>query len=123
MQSAVWLSSIFGPLLFILGLWMLAYGENLSKVFTSMKNTPSAFYISSVINLLLGLVIISHHNVWMWNATFFLTLLGWVFLIRGIMGLYIPQLMFKMMSNSFMKIMGIIPLIWGVILCWVAFFM
>ena len=125
MQNAVWLSSIFGPLLVILGLWMLAYGDNVVKVMASFKSTPSAFYLNGVVNLLIGLTIISQYNVWMWNVSVFLTLLGWGNLIRGILVFFIPQLLIKhtMTSHSFIKGVGIVPLVWGLILCWVAFFM
>ena len=125
MQNAVWLSSIFGPMLVILGLWMLAYGDNVVKVMASFKSTPSAFYLSGLVNLLVGLTIISQYNVWMWNVSVFLTLLGWGQLIRGILVFFIPQLLIKhtMTNHSFMKGVGIVPLVWGLILCWVAFFM
>lgn len=123
-MSAVMIAQVFGPLLGILGLWMLLYGENVVKIMTSMKNTPSVHYLASVYNLLIGLFIISSYNIWSWDMLFFVTLLGWVLFIRAVFGLFVPQLMVRLfMSNvSWMKSMGIIPFVWGLILIWAGFY-
>lgn len=121
----MWLASIFGPFMTIVGLWMLLYVDNLMKVWTAIKNSPAAFYYGSAANFLIGLTILSQYDMWSWDAFVLVTLLGWVMVIRGIMGLFLPQLLLKiMMSNpSFTKVMGVIPLIWGLALCWLAYFM
>jgi uncharacterized protein YjeT (DUF2065 family) len=123
MQNALWLASIFGPFLVITGLWMLLYSENLIKIVTSVKNTPACFYLMGVINLLIGLTIISQYNIWNWDAAFLVTLLGWVLILRGILSLFVPQLLLKMTmnNNKTIKLIGIIPFIWGIALCWFAF--
>lgn len=121
----MWLASIFGPFLTIMGLWMLLYSENLMKVWNALKSAPASFYYGAVANLLIGLTILSQYDVWTADAYVFVTLLGWVALIRGVMGLFVPQLLIQMTmgSKGRQKVMGFIPLIWGLILCWVAFFM
>jgi uncharacterized protein YjeT (DUF2065 family) len=123
MQNALWLASIFGPFLVITGLWMLLYSENLIKIVTSVKNTPACFYLMGVINLLICLTIISQYNIWNWDAAFLVTLLGWVLILRGILSLFVPQLLLKMTmnNNKTIKLIGIIPFIWGIALCWFAF--
>jgi len=125
MDSALMVASIFGPLLGIVGLWMLLYGDNVVKITTSMKNSPAAQYASAFINLLLGLFIINAYNVWDWNVFFFVTLLGWTMFIRGVLGLFMPQLIVQwfMTKSSWMKTMGIIPFVWGLILTWLGYYM
>jgi len=125
MQNALWLASIFGPLLAIVGLWMLLYHDNMMKVCNSAKSTPAIFYMSGWLNLLIGLVIVSQYNVWSMSLAFLVTLLGWVMIIRGILALFIPQLLMQltMGKNSWCKVMGIIPFVWGLLLCWFAFYM
>jgi hypothetical protein len=124
-NAAMWLASIFGPLLVILGLWMLLYSDNLVKVMGGIKHSPSIFYYSSVFNLLVGFTILSQYDLWGWNALVLVTLLGWFMVIRGIMGLFVPQLLNDLLmgNQNFTRVCGIIPLIWGLVLCWVGFFM
>ena len=120
----MWLAAVFGPLLTIIGLWMLLYSENLIKVMSSIKNTPGCFFMMGTINMLIGLVIVNMYNVWIWHPAVLVSLLGWVFLIRGILVLYIPQLIIKytMTNHMVMRAVGLIPLIWGLALWWFAFF-
>lgn len=124
METGIWLAKVFGPYLAIIGLWMLLYGENFVKIMTSIRNSPSGVYFSAVINMLVGLVIINMFNMWMWDMTFFVTLLGWVLFIRGLLGLFAPHLLHKVFMNNqnFMKVVGIIPFIWGLLLIWAGFY-
>ena len=124
MQNAMWLASIFGPLLMIVGIWMLFYHDSMVKVCTSFKNTPALVYFSGVINILIGLTVLNAFNVWMWGLTLLVTLFGWFILVRGIMKLFLPHVFMKWSHDAgWMKVKGIVPLIWGFGLCWLAFWM
>ncbi len=119
------LAKVFGPFMGILGLWMLLYGDNVVKIMTATKSSPVALYSSAVFNLLIGLFIICSYNVWQWDIFFFVTLLGWVMFIRALIALFIPQLVVKslMTKTSWMKTMGIVPFVWGLILTWAGYYM
>jgi hypothetical protein len=123
MYGAMWVASVFGPYLVIVGLWMLLYSDNLLKVVNSVKNSPSCFYLWGTLNLLFGLTILNIYGRWTFELAFLVTLLGWVLLARGILSLFMPQLIVSstMTKQSRIKKMGIIPLIWGLLLCWMAF--
>lgn len=121
-NAAIWLASIFGPLLTIKGLWMLLYSDHVTKVFQATKQSPALSYYSSMFCLLVGFGILSHYDLWDWNALLLITLLGWVFIIRGILGLFVPQLLTEIFKGKCVKCFGLIPLIFGLILCWIGFF-
>lgn len=120
MQHAMLVAGIFGPFLFFIGLWMLFYHENMMKVITSMKNTPSAFYLIGAINLFLGLIVINEYNMWSMTSAVLVTLLGWVMMIRGLLCLFVPQAFIKpaLKHPAWAKFKGIIPLVWGILLFW-----
>ncbi len=124
-NAAMWLASIFGPLLVILGLWMVLYSDNLIKAINTIKSSAGLFYYSSVFNLLVGFTILSQYDLWGWNALIFVTLLGWYMVVRGIMGLFVPQLLMDILvgNHHFTRISGLIPLVWGLVLSWIGFFM
>ncbi len=123
MTSALMIARIFGPFLAIIGLWMLLFGAHAAKILSSIKNSPSAQYSSAVINLLLGLTIISSYNRWTPTLMVFVTLLGWVMFIRGVLGLYAPHVISNTVcSTKCAKLIGIIPLIWGLILIWLGYY-
>lgn len=123
MDNAMWLARIFGPYLAILGFWMLIYGDNMNKVCSSIKNTPGIFYLNALINLLVGIAILSEYNMWRWQPAVLVTLLGWAMLVKGFLALFLPQALMKwcMTRESTIKCCGILPFIWGLALCWFAF--
>lgn len=123
LDSSVAIASVFGPYMVIAGLWMLLFSANLMKIWSSLRSTPAAFFLMGAINLLLGLYIINQYNVWTWNKALLVTILGWVFLVRGLLALFLPQVLVKytMTEASLAKVIGLVPFLWGLVLCWVAF--
>lgn len=125
MQNVMWLASVFGPLMVINGLWMLFYHENMTKILTSIKNTPAIFHCNAMVNLLLGLAIVSQFNVWSMTLSIFVTLLGWCLILRGVMALFVPQVLMKVMMGKAanVKTWAVITFVWGLLLCRFAFWM
>ncbi|MBI2810783.1 MAG: hypothetical protein HYX67_08155 [Candidatus Melainabacteria bacterium] len=125
MQNAMMMAAIFGPLLMIKGIWMLFYHGNMVKVCSSMKSTPGLFYVWGVINMIVGLTVINQFSMWTMTLSVLVTLFGWVALLRGVAALFLPQMLVKctMSDPNWMKVKGIIPLVWGFGMCWFAFWM
>lgn len=118
--SAIMIAKVMGPFLIILGIWFLFCKEFLSQLVVSGRGV---LYLGGVINVLLGLIIITSYNVWNWNIFIFVTLLGWAALLRGLYMLFTPDNFMdtKQVGGFFLKIYGILPLIWGIILTWIAY--
>lgn len=123
-NAAMWLASIFGPYLLILGLWMLLYCDQYSKVVSGFKTSAALLYLNSIFNLLIGFTVLSQYDVWGWNLMALVTLLGWVMVVRGVMGLFVPHVLINMMTkkHSCCKVMGLIPVVWGALLSYIGFF-
>lgn len=125
MHTAQWMSSVFGPFLVILGLWVLFYSENISKIATSLKGNPSCFYLMAIVKLLIGLSVINTYNVWTMTLPVALTIFGWYMLLRGVMVLFVPQMAMKCWNHHAKnpKAWGFVHFVWGIILCYLAFWM
>ncbi len=121
MQIAHYWAHVFGPFLVILGLWMLLYSDNLSKIITSIKGSPASFHILGLLQLLIGLILVTQCNVWMMDKVVFITLLGWFFVLRGVLSLFFPQLLLRWaIKGKHVKLYGLIPLVWGLLIYWIA---
>lgn len=123
MASSIMLASIFGPLLIITSLWALLYKENVKKVVDSMKKTPALQYFVGVVNVLLGIVLITSFNYWYMSIELLVTLLGWFLLIRGLILMFFPKTLDSMM-RTYMKsslLYSLIGIAWGLALTWFAF--
>jgi hypothetical protein len=123
MYSLMLVSSIFGPYMFIMGLWMLIHRQNCQKIMDSIRKTPAAIYVMGWTSLLLGLFIINQFNEWNFeNITIFVTLLGWAYFVRAIIILFVPQLFLKTEAHEtgWITTGGVLRLIWGVLLIWIS---
>jgi hypothetical protein len=125
MENAMWLASISGPFMTILGLWMLFCTHNLKRTWASIKSSEVAIYFSGVLNLLLGLIILSLYNVWSFNPEVLVTLLGWVVVVRGVLRLFAPEFVIRLTVENYnsLTLMKVALLAWGIALCWVAYIM
>lgn len=124
MDSAVMLAKVFGPFLAIIGLWMLIYGDHLVKIMSAMKNSPPSLYLAAIITLLIGLFIINTYNIWSIDIYVFVTLFGWAMFLRGLLGFFMAPVLVKlfMQKTAWIKVMGIFPFVWGLILIWAGFY-
>lgn len=119
-QIAHYWAHVFAPFLVIVGLWMLLYSDNLMKIMASIKASPACFHILGLLQLLIGLILVTQCNVWKMKGAVLITILGWVFLLRGVLALFFPQVLLKILpKGSWAKFAGVIPLLWGILLYWV----
>jgi len=122
METAMSISGIFGPYLLIMGLWMFIQRKNCVKICDSIRKTPAGIHCMGWSSLLIGLVLINLFNVWESNVLVLITLLGWAYLVRAFVILFVPQVYLKMEmhENTCINLAGIVRIVWGIILCWVA---
>jgi hypothetical protein len=119
MQIAQYWAHVFGPFLSIIGLWMLLYKDNFLKIAASIKASPASFYILGVFQLFIGLILVTQCNIWVINKVILVTILGWFLLLRGIVSLFVPQLLLKLLpKGKKVQWIGLLPLVWGILLYW-----
>lgn len=122
MSAAIGLAGIFGPLLVILGIWSLLFAQHQKKVMDDLKKSPSLFHFSAIINLLIGIIVVSITS-WHGNETFLVPLFGWVQVVRSLIGIFLPKFYlssFDWGRGAYIFISFVI-ILWGLGMCRVAF--
>ncbi|MBP9841422.1 MAG: hypothetical protein KBC64_03235 [Simkaniaceae bacterium] len=123
MMCAAAISSIFGPLLFILGVWSLLIQKDYYKALEEAKKSTAILHMGGFLNLLIGLTIVHVCPNWALDQTIFITILGWVLIVRGLCVFFAPKAilwLFKL-SSGWHLALSFIVILWGLILCRVAF--
>jgi hypothetical protein len=124
MDKSMWIATIFGPYLVIMGVWMLFYADHVVKMGASMKTTPALLYLAAAFNLLVGLFILREYHEWVKSLSVLVTVLGWLMVLRGFFMLFIPGAMMKATTKkrTTAQFAGLVILIGGVLLCWLGYF-
>ena len=53
-------------------------------------NSPALLFVTGLLTLVIGFVLVSFHNVWVMGWTVLITIIGWAALIKGIMIFVFP---------------------------------
>jgi hypothetical protein len=83
-----------GPVLLVMGLGMalglLAEGEAYSSLMKEFIGSRALIFITGVLALVAGLAIVNAHNLWVKDWRVIITILGWLFIVRGLVNLLFP---------------------------------
>lgn len=126
MLTSIVLARFFGLYLAIISIFMLVRSDSVREMLTDFANSKAVMFLTAIITLMLGIILVILHNVWTPNWRVVVTLLAWITLIKGILRLFIPESAVKMMSKftsnkSAYYITAIITLIVGVFLIYQGF--
>ena len=123
MDHILWLARIFGPFYFIIGLWVLTRQDDLQKMANSCRSNPGLFYMGAMLNLLIGLGVLSTYNTWSFGLAVLITIIGWVWVIRGLLAFFAPEKYLSLCDKMDAKRSqwGILWMVVGFLLSWLAF--
>ncbi len=123
MFNPIEISRVFGPLLIIMGVWSLLYQNNVKKVSEAFKKNVAIHYLGALINLIIGLLVIYSSPNWGFHLTVLVTILGWVFFLKGLIFFILPNFFIKIFSQkkSVYMLSGLISIIWGLAFVWFTF--
>lgn len=117
MHHGMWLASVFGPIMFLMGLWMLLRKHEVEKVWSSTKTTPGLLYLGASLNLIIGFAVLTTYREWSMHLLVLVTLFGYVQAIRGLLILFahdwVMKVSSKVMRQSKFQLWGVLPLVWG----------
>lgn len=104
---------------------MLMNVHRIKTMLNEISRTPFLF-MTGILALLMGLLIVVSHNIWVADWRVIITILGWLILVKGIVRLFLPEFAFRMMISFVQNIVvfyvtDIILLGLGIYLSYVGF--
>ncbi len=94
MNTSRSLARLIGPILLVIGIGMafglMMEGAGYSSVLKEFIANRALIFLTGILALLAGVAIINVHNVWEQDWRVIITVLGWLFVLRGIMLLVFP---------------------------------
>lgn len=118
MENTLFLGSIVGPYLLIMGLSLLLYAKVWIKIIKDMEKNHTVIFVGMALALLVGLAFIQMHNIWEWSIWVVITLFGWIAFLKGLFYFLAPgdwiKKMVKICANTnFLYAGGLIIAILG----------
>jgi hypothetical protein len=121
------LAQIIGPIVAAAALGFFFNSKIIKAIMKDFEKSEGLTYLTGIIIMILGLVIVLNHNIWEFSAAGLITLIGWGSLIKGAIFLIIPNFLFKISKSVLscgmtMKVAMTIWLVAGVYLSYIGYF-
>lgn len=126
-MNTEFLATVLGWYLVIVSLFVLVKHEHAKAVVADVLSQPGLFFIVSLITLILGLLLVTSHNIWVMDWPVLVTLVAWLVLLSGLLRLVCSDTA-TLLTRSFidhphkLKVTGFITLIIGLFLLFHAYY-
>lgn len=91
MDYSYFLGAFLGLYLIIVGIALLTRKEMFQVLIKDFSKNPPIIFFSGILSLLFGLFIVLTHNAWFLSWIVLITILGYLYVIQGIIQIYLPE--------------------------------
>jgi hypothetical protein len=91
MPTSTFLARLIGPVLLCVGLGAILNGQIFNVMAAQFLSNLGLIYLSGIVTLLAGILIVTYHNAWDWHWRTIITVIGWLALIGGVLRIVIPD--------------------------------
>ena len=91
MELSFLVAKIIAILYISAGIAALSGKITFSKIVEDFEKSQGLTFISGFITLIIGMLLVTYHNIWVKNWTVLITIIGWVSLLKGVMLIAFPQ--------------------------------
>jgi hypothetical protein len=82
MSTTVLVATLLAPVFVLVTLTMFINPDWVGKIAKEYSKSALAAYILAVIQVVYGTIIINYHNIWAWDWSLLITILGWGAMIK-----------------------------------------
>lgn len=126
MNTTLFLAQIYGPILLCMGLGIFISKNYYRKIYRDLEKDVLAVFLFGMIGMAIGIVQIRFHNVWNTIPQILISIIGWGFLLKGILFTVWPRQVDKAgdywASKHLIPLSGTLLLLIGAYLSWFAYF-
>jgi hypothetical protein len=121
------LATVLGPFYVVLGLSILLYAGSWQKIMKKWEKDHLALFPLMTMLLVFGLIMVNLYNVWVLEVWLLVTLIGWIWLIKGAAYFLLPGEFVKWKlsmgkNTSLLYVGGVAALVMGAVLTYYSYF-
>ena len=95
-MATMYLGAVMGWFLVIFSIFLIFRREHMQRIMEDVIAHPGLFFVFALMTLILGLIMVLHHNVWVMGSTVVITVMSWLVLISGLIRVVFPDTAMKM---------------------------
>jgi hypothetical protein len=103
LDISIFLAKALGVYLLVVSSGMLVNSNSIKPILTDFLKNQGLLYVSGFVALIVGILIITSHNIWVADWRVLITIIGWMSFLKGTWLVVAPQaghmLMAKWMKN------------------------
>lgn len=103
MELTILLAKIIGSYMIIVGMALLLHKSFFLTGISSFRGNKESRLILAVIDVLIGLVIVYVYTDWSTLPSVLITLVGWVTLLRGVVSMFVNDVLFEKLTSIFLR--------------------
>jgi len=90
MDTSIFLAKALGLYLVIVSIPFFFGYKNLKPIVNEFFENRAMLFLSAILALILGIILVLIHNIWVMDWRIVITLLAWLTLLKGLVRLYLP---------------------------------
>lgn len=125
MGIAIFAAKVFGVFMLSLSVGLMVEKKHFMKVYNNFVDEPVATFTLAALLILIGMLLVVNYNVWMWNWTVLITLMGRGSLIKWVVMLALPvhtqKMSKKIVSEHYLSMVSVLVLLLGLVFAYYGF--
>ena len=90
MTTSIVFARFIGPVMLVAAVSMLLDRNAIRAVGEDFMNSPALIYLAGVLTLIMGIAIITFHNIWVMDWRLIITLFGYIAIVSGVFRMAFP---------------------------------
>jgi hypothetical protein len=122
MDASLLIARLVGPFFLVASLAMLVNRTVYQDLAEEFIESPALIWLTGMFALLAGLAIVNFHNLWVADWRVIITVLGWLWIAKGLARLTMPGLLQRWGENwtgrpAVLVASGVVAALVGLVLC------
>ncbi len=126
MDTSILLARLIGPLFVVVSIGFFVNREHYTRMTETFLKNAELYYFSGALAFVVGIAIITFHNLWVTDWRIVITVIGWLSLTKGLVRILFPNMGAKYSTNlqdspTLFRILAFLLLIFGSWLTYMVF--
>ena len=100
METSIFLAKVVGMSLGIGSLAIIIRHKIYKEVVEQASKSFITICLSGFTFIILGVLLVSSHNIWTLDWRVIITVIGWAFLLKGSLRIFFPELVLKLLAQK-----------------------